>query len=356
MNNPGGSTLRHRTGHQIDSDAHAKGEEGVAIILVILVISLASILVVNLTYTASLEARSNLVVERGLKAEYLLKSAVSFAQALIRADVTPDVDGVQDVWAQFHEGSVIPLSLLGIDDPALTIEVEIRPVESKIPLRQLATNKKWRDILSRLFQKLGFDDDKEEDQTGLLSGRILKSHDLVAALIDYMDHDNKSFRSDDFPGIGIEESLPEGTFPNENIRRIAELSSIPGFTPARIRLLTPFVRGARGGTTININLAPAIVLRSLDEDLDEGQVQQIDDFRRSAEGPFGEKGAKLKEDLNELIGKDLADKISWALDSDSRYFQVIAKVDYGTSTYFMRAYLSQRRDTQLPNIQSVELF
>jgi type II secretory pathway component PulK len=41
---------------------------------------------------------------------------------------------------------------------------------------------------------------------------------------------------------------------------------------------------------------------------------------------------------------------------ESKWFQVLAKIDYQTSTYFMRAYISRNKSGELPEIRSIELF
>ena len=76
-------------------------ERGVAIILVIFVVALASILVVNLSYSTILESRSLGMVERQLQAEYIIKSIVSFGSELIYKDADPKVDTVHDNWGIF---------------------------------------------------------------------------------------------------------------------------------------------------------------------------------------------------------------------------------------------------------------
>lgn len=330
-----------------------------ALILVLFIVALSSVLVVNFTYTANLEARSHLQTQRSLEAEYLLKSALNFARALIYSDATPRVDAMQDAWAFFANGAQVPAQFLDIQNPGVSVGLEIRPEDSKIPIRDVVSEPKRRPMLVALFRELGFDEDGEQDQTGLMPGRVMNSIDLVAALIDYMDPDGESFREGEYNGI--ESELPKDHFPNKQILRLGELASIPGFTPNRLRKLTPFIR-TRGRYRININLAPKVVLRSIEEDLTademtESEVQAIIDYRSGeGDGPFGENSANLRQELSDLIGQDLADKIYWTFASDSTYFQVIAKIDYGNAAYFMRAYLSQEGEKEIPAIESLEFY
>ncbi len=333
-------------------------ERGIALLLAIFVVALASILVVDLAYTSYLGSRLSSITTKSLQAEYLLKSAVNFARTLIKEDTSPE-DAPQDNWASFIAGQVVPMNLLGIDTPGVTVSIEITPEEAKFPLRSILTRNggevdvKWRDAAMRLFQKLGFDDDLTEvDQTKLFPEKHFKSDELVAVLIDYMDTDKDSYE-DQTGGFtrGFEGELAEEVFANERLKRIGELANIPGFTPARLRKLSPLVT-VFGRGVLNINLASSVILESLHEDIDKSQAEAIVNFRNSQ--PFDDNNRR--DELTNIIGEETYNAISSMLDIRSRWFQVLAKVDYGTSTYFMRAYLSKADEGELPIIRSVELF
>lgn len=335
-----------------------KSERGVALVLVLFVVALASIIVVNLSYSASLEMRTNLMVERGLKSEYLLKSAINFGRAILREDTSPE-DAPQDTWGLFRNGIPIPTDALNIHDPALkSLELEIRPEESKLPVAALlsggSVNIQWRDVFHRFFVSLGFDEDEEEDESGYFPGRVFKSDELVANLIDYMDQDSDSYQSNDFVS-GIESELPEGVFPNRSLQRIGNLTSIPGFTASRVRQLTPFLTAFGNRRRLNINLAPSAILRALHEEIGDEEVSAIVAFRENGEeGPFTNQNRKEK--LSEILGEAVYDELAPMLDVQSRWFQILAKVDYGTSTNFARAYVSQAANGEMPVTRIMELF
>jgi len=331
-------------------------ESGVALVLVMFIVAIASILVVNLAYDSSLESRSNLMVEQSLQAEYLLKSAISIARAVIAEDDSAE-DGPNDIWANFLEGVPLPLDLLGVEQPGFRLSLEIRPEESKFPLRAVIAggnaNVRWRDAMVRLLRELGFDDDEEPDHTGFFGQRVFRSDEMVANLIDFMTPGDQSYRSDDFVS-GVKDQLPDGYFPGRTIRRVGELSSIPGFTPTRMRSLTPFVTSFGSSRRLNINLAPALVLRSLHLQIEESESQAIVQFRQSAEGPFSSENQKLR--LSEIIGEAVYDEIAPMIGVRSSWFQVLAKVESGASLYFMRAYVSKAQPGQMPAIRLVEFY
>lgn len=296
------------------------------------------------------------MVEESLQTEYLLKSAVNIARVIIGEDTSPE-DGPQDTWGYFLNGQPIPLNILDIHEPGLRLALEIRPEEGKFPLRALlaggSVQSKWRDALARLFESLGFDDDGEKDQTGLFPDKSFQSQELVSNLIDFMDRDQESYVGDDFPR-GIEDELPRDYFPNAGLRRVGELSLIPGFTPARMRLLTPLVTAFGSSRRVNINLTPSLVLRCLHPDMDDSRVQAIIDFREGPEGPFD--GTNLKTNLSQIIGEDEYNEMAPMIGVRANWFQVISKVESGSSLAFMRAYISKSAPGELPVVRMAELY
>lgn len=331
---------------------------GVALILVTFIVALATIIVVNLTYSTYLGSRSNMVVERSLFAEYLLKSTVNLAEALIKADQDPNKDGPQDEWAKFSQGVPIPPELLGLTESNLRLEVEIAPENGKFPIKGLVPagsstpDLRVRDMLTRLFRNLGFDNDQDEIVTsGPMKGKYFNSEQMVANLIDYMDPDNDSYSS---PGYaqGIEASLPKDTFENRSPLRVAELGAVPGFTPNRMRKLETLVT-TFDSSKININFAPPIVIQSLSDQIGEREVKQILDFRSSQDGPFQSGDGRVAQIINDA---QVWQQLSTYIGYESRYFQVIAKADFGTKAYFLRSVVVRPNGTDDPYIYLLELF
>lgn len=331
--------------------------QGVALILVTFVVALATICVTALAYSTHLAARRNNMVERGFQAEYLLKSAVNLARVLIKLDKTPE-DSEKDLWGMFKDGIAIPPDLLSVPEPNIDVELEIRPEEGKIPIRALvptpSTNTvsiPWRDALLRLFENLGFRDDNSKDESGPFQGRVFSPEEMVANLIDFVDADKLPYRDGNFSGI--EGSETEDIFPNEQINRFGQLASVPGFTAARLAKLQLFLTTYVNLYSVNINIAPKAVLMALDADIDSAMADRIIEARKSDDGPI-----KNNADLLNLAG--LPGKVADNLRSITRYhsnwYQVIAKVSYGTSAFFVRAYLKQDGKGELPDISSFELF
>lgn len=333
-----------------------RSEHGIAMMLAIFILVLLSILVVDLTYSTYINGRINKAAQNSLKAEFLLKSTVSVARAMIKSEPLPDGSYI---WDPFVAGQAVPGDMLGLSDPGISIAMEITPEESKFPIRAVlsgdnsnSVNVKWRDALLRLFQSLGFDDDGELDHTGLFKGQHLKSDELVSLLIDYMDADNSSYSADDFiRGFEDDGRIPEGYFPNLRIKRVGELQNIPGFTPARMRKLQPLLT-VFGSERVNVNYASAVVLRSLHIDLGAAEAEALILFRKGTKFTDSNKNTEL----NNILGESVYQQVLTMLDINSRWYQVLAKIDYGTSSFFARAFLSQNEAKELPIVRSFELF
>ena len=330
-----------------------------ALILVTFVVALATIAVTGLAYSTHLAARRNNMIERSFQAEYLLKSAISLARVLIKLDRTPE-DSEKDLWGMFKDGAPIPIEVMELKQPNVKIELEIRPEEGKIPLRALvsvpSTNSvsvPWRDTLLSLFELLKFRDDDSKDETGLFDGRVFTPEEMVANLIDFVDADKVPYSDSSFQGL--EGQITEDLFLNDQITRFGQLPSVPGFTTSRLAKLQLFVTTYVRAGSININVAPKAVLMALDPAIDEAMADRIVEFVKGDDGPL-----KGPAELVDRIGLPTAVRDNLVnkglIRFDSRWYQVIAKVSYGDSAFFARAYLEQKASGDLPDIASFELY
>lgn len=248
----------------------------------------------------------------------------------------------------------IPPELLGLSEANIKLELEIRPEESKLPINELVISGDqrgmlWRPVFVNLFTSLGFDRDQRQlDQTGLFPGTVFNAQAMVANVIDYIDADKVPYERANF-AKGIEDRIPEDYFPNRRIERMDELASVPGFTPKRMQLLRPFVTTL--GNQVNVNFASREVLKALSSNITDAQIDAIVARQHSQDGPFN----SLSE-FGEMVDASVFSEVQNLLTLTSRFSQVIAKVDYGTSTYFVRAYLEPFQGKELPRVKSVEFF
>jgi general secretion pathway protein K len=342
-----------------------RSESGVAMIIVILIVSLATALVASLTYSTYLGGRTSSMIAEQLKAEYIAKSAVNFARAMLENDSAPEVDAPfpRDQWAYFIGGKDLPAELFGLSDEGYRVSLEIGCEEKKLPIDNLVINSastaqvrtEARDSLALLFQGLGFDDQLlEPEQTGLLNGEALNSEQTVAALIDFFDQDSESYDASPF-AQGIEEDLPEGYFPNDSnprINSIEELGIIPGFTPRRIKALSEYV-ATQGSRKVNINFLvdQPLLMQAINDQALNTNAATIKNFRDGPEGP-------LSSAIQNISGIQLSSYAQLLVGYNCTRFPIVVKIDYGASTAWAKAMVSRDSTGAIPRavIRSFEMY
>lgn len=329
-----------------------QSSRGVALIIVLFVMALGSILVINLASSTSLGAHRISYAQRGIEAEYILKSAVNLARVLIgSAGSSPNYDAVNSPWGMFARGAVIPQSLIPDLPLAERVEIslEVRPADTKIPIKQISQGTSvdafWRDTLINLMVNLGFNNDGEVDQTGRFPSRVVTPQEMAGLIIDYMDNDTTSYEA----SLG-EADLPKELCPsNKTIERLEDLAVLPGFTAKRLQLLEPYVT-VGDTTTVNLNLVSREVLNAFPA-ITQQDVDAVIDYRQSRNGPFNSISyASVLPSLTPYFSSARIPKVNPV----SNLFDTIAKANYGTSTYFIKAVL--RRSGTVPDVLSTELY
>ncbi len=333
-----------------------------ALILVIFMVALASTILIALTDSTYVAMRLNSATEKRVKAEYILKSAVNVAQVLIKNDTTAYDSPTEDAWMQFRDGQEVPGEMIGLKEQNVRISMQVSSEAAKIPIRNVLSvqgqpDLKWIEIVTTLFSVLGFDT-PDPTPTGQSAGQQqpIDSKQMVVNLVDYLDRDKENASIANYPP-GIEAQLPtEQEFRNDmTIDSLAsELGAIPGFSPYRVQRMLMFISNT-ALRTININAATPEVIQSLSPEIDASIAQQIITFREPAGGgPFTD--LNFRTQLSQILGPDLSGRISPLVTPEGSYFDVIAKVEYGTSTFMATAELVKRGTGRLPLIKSFQLY
>lgn len=339
-------------------------QQGIAIILVVFVVALASILVINLTYSTFLSTRAIGMVERQVQAEYLLKSLVNFSQVLLQYDDTPE-DSYQDLWGIFASNPRIPNEYLGLSDNSSEIYLEIIPNNSRFNISTLASirtdqvgqnnSQRKHPYLAALEilmgdQYLDFNGIRAEEETKpAFKGRIFSIEEVIANLIDWQDRDNDSFQGNYY--IGIEGSVDKKDVYNNSFNYPGQIAMVPGITPGRLSALAPFITTSVSNKSrfafprINIHTASDTILNCLDPNIDG---QGIRDWI-TGNGPF----KSIEELQNSQLIPDF-DELRSYLDIKSDAFKVYAKVQYGLQrAYYAKAFILKGGSSRkLPNIES----
>lgn len=330
-----------------------------ALIMIVFMIALASAILVSLTDSTYVAMRLNGAAEQRIKAEYILKSAVNVAQVLIKSDITTFDDPTQDAWMIFADGREIPGDILAIPEPNIRVSLLITSANAKIPILKIystsgGVEQNWKAIILRLFVQLGFDQPIPMNQAP--DGSPLpEAKQLVANLIDYLDTDEDNFPGDTLVSPGIEETLPNGQkFPNSGaMDSLAnELPSIPGFSAGRIQRLLPYVTTIRT-SRINVNAAPIEILSAVLTD--PSGAASIEQCRNPASG-----GTPIQSPSTDLSGSGrcaVNDTNTTLFAGQGEWYEVIAKVEYGTAMFMASAVLDNKSGGgRLPKIDSFQMY
>ena len=326
-----------------------------ALIMIVFMIALASAILISLTDSTYVAMRLNGAAEQRIKAEYILKSAVNVAQVLIKNDTSPFDDPTLDAWMIFAEGREVPGDLLALPEPNIRVSLLITSTNAKVPLLKIYSSsgveQNWKAILLRLFVQLGFDQPLPMNQAP--DGSPLPdAKQLISNLIDYLDNDEDNFPGDTVLPPGIEENLPDGQkFPNSGgMDALAnELPSIPGFSAGRIQRLLPYVTTIRT-SNINVNAASMEVISAVVTD--PSAAAGIEQCRNPASG-----GSPIQNPSTDLLSRcGVSDPNSTLFRGQGQWYEVIAKVEYGTAMFMASAELDNTGGTgRLPKIQSFQM-
>jgi hypothetical protein len=321
-------------------------QNGVALLLVLGMITLASVIVLNLSYKTLLHQETSVLNERKVRAEYLLKSALNIGRVIISLPGSIDKPE-QKPWRAFIQGQSIPADLLELPYPNVTISLEISPENRKLSIEQLRSSSAadYRDIFVRLFDNLGFSTDQDKWNDGKGSKKFFDSRAMVAALIDYVDADNNPYREGAF--TGTEEFSSGKPFPNKLPNQLEELGNIPGFTQRRIRLLTPHISTMSGLTGVNPNYASAEVLTAIDPSLTTMQAQTLIDVARGPAGPL------TSTTIRNFFPNYSDPKIGPRLIFSDTVLQIIAKVQIDGNSFFLKSMVASAStgSSSIPSLQ-----
>lgn len=326
-----------------------------ALIIVVFAIALASMIVVSVTDSTYVAGRVQTSYEQRFKAEYLLKSTLNFARVLIQATSKPNLpDPPREGWGAFVNGVEVPLGMLGVNEPGVTISLEIGGEDSKLPLSALSkptSSQTWAPRFTQLFRNFGFDNDQQADQTGLFGKRVFNAEEVVANIIDYVDGDTTGAVVGN--ATGVDADVPSDYFPNDpntGILSADELRLIPGLTPQRINQILPHISFfAPPSGRVNFNLASRSVLQALFPQANAGLIEQLYQVARGPEGPLASSDPRLAA----LTGSGSG---SVSLSSNTTWYSVIAKVQFGSNRYFLRSYLKSESPPNYPAIHGIELY
>jgi general secretion pathway protein K len=288
-------------------------QRGVAVLIAMLVVTIGTIIAVNLMYQSTLDLRradAALAADQGMM---YVQGAEAWAADILRQDLvdSPDSDNLGEVWAT----SLPPLPVDGG-----VIQGHLEDLQGRFNLNNLINNKGEADqIAVQQFERL----------------LMLLNLDpaLAGAVVDWLDPDTDQR----FPNGGEDATYAEVDPPyrtaNTMITSPSELMAVTGFTREIYSQLAPYVTALPRGTKLNVNTAPDVVLASLSDNIDLATASSLVDER--AGGAF----ANIDATFEGLVPPEVLKRI----DGVTEHFLLTATVTLGTNQLTMRSVLQRDR-------------
>ncbi|HEX9208019.1 MAG TPA: type II secretion system minor pseudopilin GspK [Steroidobacteraceae bacterium] len=304
-------------------------QRGVALITAVLIVALATILAINVTFRGMVDQRraANLFAfDQGYE---IALGAEAWAADFLRKDAQESQqDHLGEAWAQ-------TLPPLPIDEGIGTVEGRLEDMQGRFNLNNLV-----------------FADGTSNEKAIKQFERILGMLDLEPAwatmIADWIDSDSQ-------PGFpdGAEDTVYMGLDPphlaaNMPITRTSELLVLPNFGIERYRRLQPYIAALPVGTKLNVCTAPGIVLDALSESTRQFSLNAQDLATRRKDACF-----PTLEDLRGTIGAGGWDEIKDSLAESSGYFRATVWVTIGTTQFTLYSLLARGGDgTVRPALRS----
>jgi general secretion pathway protein K len=242
-----------------------KRVRGVALITAMLITALTGSLAAGLAWDNALDVRRTMVLlfhEQGMQ---VALGAESWIRNILRDDgIDSQSDHLGELWASELPG-------LPVDNDSVqgAVAGQIEDLQGRFNVNNLidSNGDLDQDVLEQ-FQRMLV---------------ILEINPRFAGLTaDWIDEDQDA----GFPD-GAEDSIYTGLTPpyrslNRTLTNVTELAALEGMDQASFNALLPHVTALPPGTQINVNTATAVVLQSLDANLDASAVEDLISEREEA--------------------------------------------------------------------------
>jgi general secretion pathway protein K len=314
-----------------------RNRRGVALILTILIVSLIVALTVQFNRTMRTHVVSAGNIGHGLKALYAAKSGVACGLAVLQEDDSPDVDTLQDDWADPDKlASKVAELQASFGGGGFTLE--IFDESGKIPINQLVDSDYLEGVFRRLLELEDFDLDKDTVDT------------IVNSTMDWIDENDlvsgpyESGAEDDYY-LSLE---PPYHCKNGPLDVPEELLLVKGMTPEIFygtddrpgigKFISVF-----GDGKININTAEPEVLASLHELMTLEMGKDMKEYRKDAGNELSLSNPTWYQDVPSIGGDIILPKD--IIGTSSNYFEIRSKGHFGNITKTVVAMAKRDPDT-----------
>jgi len=311
-----------------------KDNEGMALIMTILVISLivALTLQFNASMRSNLQAAMNL--RDGIKLGCIARSGINGALAILHEDASSgNEDTLREDWAHTKLFSESSSSLFNEG----RFMVEITDLSGKIQLSQLIDkdgnyNSAQKSLLLRFmsFPEFGLDPEEVEN--------------IVDAIKDWIDNDNDTtrFGAEDAYYKALEKPYPCKNAPIEFLEELLFVRGITkellygsGEKPGISRYLSPY-----GNGKININTADIFILRSLSNDIDQERAEDMVEYRENEDNDLSD--FKWYKNVPGMADVSIPDSL---ITTSSTYFEITSEGFKGSMRKKIEATVERKEKT-----------
>jgi general secretion pathway protein K len=318
-------------------------QRGVALIIALVLVALAAILATKLSFDGFLEQRRTVGVLAAEQALHFAMGAEALAADVLVQDLqsSGQATTLAAPWAQATQ----PLPITPDNDPEAepigTMQGALEDMQGRFNLNTLA--------------RLGADG-KEDPRPLQQFQRLLRSVGLeekwAAMARDWIDPDS------DVSPDGAEDSVYTSQTPpyrtgNWPMMSPSELLNLPGFGAERYRKIAPYVTALPdAGTSINVCTAPALVLESLLDGLNNewsGNPALLTAERKTGCFPTVQTFTSVATSSK---GPNAMANIGTPIAMTSSYFQLTTRVTLGTTQFTLYSLLKRGTTTVTPMLRS----
>jgi general secretion pathway protein K len=308
-----------------------KKQRGVALIIALILVALATILATKLTFDGFLERRRAIGVLAAEQALHFGMGAEALAADVLAQDLqnSPNQTTLIGPWAQPTQ----PLPITPQDDPEGepigTLQGQLEDMQGRFNLNNLAH------VIPGVGPQGAIQDPQPLEQFQRLLVSVQLEPKWAGIARDWID-------ADDIPGSpdGAEDQMYTSQTPpyrtgNWPMMSPTELMNLPGFGADRYRKIAPYVTALPTATaTINVCTASAQVLESLAANLGEYTPEVLASGRKS--GCFPD-----LDTFRKVVGPQALAAISTKIDSKSSYFRLTTRVTLGTTEFTLYSLLKR---------------
>lgn len=285
-----------------------KNQQGIALITILVMVALATILAATIAKKQSNTAENTAYLIRQDQSLLYAKSAEAFFSELLVQDAqdSAQVDHLGETWAK-------PMPAFPVEDGYISGELQ---------------DESGKFNLNNLVKADGTPDENVQKWFEKLLVRVGLPAELSQAVIDWQDPDDQPTGA-----MGAESSYYQGLqppylAPNTQFHSIEELKRVRGFEGKNFDLIKPYISAlpTTQSTKININTAPALVLASIYEKLDQHAIEEQLKAKFAKMEYFNSVNDLWSLDAFKNIDPDNKQRVMSLLDVKSNYFQAHIEV------------------------------